>query len=229
MADAAARLVPGPGETVAGPYRAMRFDRWLDGLAELAGTYAGRPRIIAVDGRGGAGKSALTRRITDAVDGAAVVHTDDLAWHYSIFGWDELLLDRFLLPLRRGEAVDVRPPGWDTHGRPGSVVVPAGCSTVVVEGTGALRDTTASAYDASVWVQSDYRAASSRAIDRDVELGVNGDRVAATRFWDHWQLEEIPFYREQRPWDRADTVVAGTDVIALGPDEIAVARPPRNR
>ena len=214
---------------MAGPYRAMRFDRWLGELIGLAGTYAGRPRIIAVDGRGGAGKSALTRRITDAVDDAAVVHTDDLAWHYSIFGWDELLVERILLPLRRGEAVDMRPSGWDTHGRPGSVAVPAGCSTVVVEGTGALRATPAWASPGWVGVPSDSPPARARGLDRDVELGVNGDRAAATRFWDDWQLEEIPFYLEQRPWDRADTVVAGTDVIAVGPDEIAVGRPPRNR
>ncbi len=115
----AVRLVPGPGETVAGPYRPMRFDRWSDDLLELAGTYAVRPRIIAIDGRGGAGKSVLTQRIADAVEATAVVHTDDLAWHYSMFGWGELLVERFLLPLRHGEAVDVRPPGWATRGRRG--------------------------------------------------------------------------------------------------------------
>lgn len=218
------RLVAGPGEDV-GTYRSIGFGSWLGELIAYAGHPAGRPRIIAIDGRGGAGKSSLTRRIADVLPETAVVHTDDLAWNFSIFGWGEFLTERILLPLRNGEPVDVQPPGWAPHGRTGSVTVPV-CETVLVEGTGSFRLENADLYDASVWVQSDFDEAKRRALDRDVEQGVNGDREAATRFWDEWMLEEIPFYLGQRPWDRADTVVAGTDVVPLESGDLAVSRMP---
>jgi hypothetical protein len=36
---------------------------------------------------------------------------------------------------------------------------------------------------------------------------------------------ELPFLDGQRPWERADVIVAGTPAIPLGPGELAVAGP----
>jgi hypothetical protein len=56
------------------------------------------------------GKTTLAGRLRDVVAGAAVVHTDDIAWWHSRFGWAGLLTDRVLLPARAGQPVRYRPP-----------------------------------------------------------------------------------------------------------------------
>jgi hypothetical protein len=85
---------------------------------------AGRPMIVAIDGCSNNGKTSLAARIRQAVPGSAVIHTGDIAWAHSRFGWDDLLIDGILVPVHRGEAVSYRPPRWAGHGREGSINVP---------------------------------------------------------------------------------------------------------
>ena len=127
-----------PEEPAAGPWRAARLAVVIGALTQLgtAGPGTARPVILAVDGRSNSGKTTLAARIGDAVAGSAVVHTDDIAWGHSRFGWADLLIDGILTPLRQGGAVAFRPPGWAGHGRTGCIQVPAGCRLVAVEGVG---------------------------------------------------------------------------------------------
>ena len=195
-------------------------------LAELvldagARESASRPRLVAVDGRSGSGKSTLAGQLRAAVPGAAVVHTDDVAWHHSFFDWAELLAQGVLEPLRRGESVSFRPPAWRERGRPGAIEVAAGCPLVLLEGVGAGRRELAGLLDAAVWVQADVARAEERGIARD-----GGDQ-AAIDFWHEWQAEELPFLADQRPWERAVAVVSGTPELPHDPHtEVVVAPPP---
>jgi hypothetical protein len=81
-----------PEEPAAGPWR-------VEPIADVVGTLLGRPpapdgrpMILAVDGRGSSGKTSLSRRLAGAVPGAAVVHTDDIAWWHAAFDWAGLAL-----------------------------------------------------------------------------------------------------------------------------------------
>jgi hypothetical protein len=211
------RIRPLAGEPAAGPWTArpiLDVCRALLGLA-TSRTVAQRPRVIAVDGRSGAGKSTFAARMAEVIGGVAVVHTDDIAWHHSFFGWVDLMRDGVLEPVRRGEAVAYRPPAWVERGRRGAVEVCAGCQVVVLEGVGAGRRELADLVDAVVWVQSDADDARTRGIARD------GGDVA---FWDEWEAEEVPFLDQHRPWERADVIVAGSPVLDHDPDyEVVVA------
>ena len=91
--------------------------------------------LVLVDGRSGAGKSTFAHRLAQVLD-AAVVHTDDIAWQHSRFGWSDVLLDGVVTPWRRGAVVSLRPPGWGPSDRPGTVTVPPS-PVLVVEGVGA--------------------------------------------------------------------------------------------
>src|SRR6202451_1210420 len=95
-----------------------------------------RPVVLAVDGRSNNGKTTLAARIAAAVPGSAVVHTEDIAWQHSRFGWADLLIGGILEPVHQGRAVSYRPPRWAEHGREGSIEVPAGCPLLVIEGDG---------------------------------------------------------------------------------------------
>ncbi|WP_197679191.1 uridine kinase family protein [Auraticoccus monumenti] len=182
-----------------------------------------RTAVVAVDGRSGAGKSTLTARLVAAVPGSAVVATDDVAWHSSMFGWAEDLRTSVVEPVLRGERVRHRPPGWVERGRPGAVTVEAGRSVLLVEGVGASQRVLADVLDAAVWVQSDVGAAFALGIERDVASGVNGDRDASVAFWHAWAVAEEPFLEADQPWQRADAVVAG---VPLARRDGLLWRPP---
>jgi hypothetical protein len=191
------------GEPDCGPWRAVPIADLVPAL--------GRPRVLAVDGRSGSGKTTLVERVVATVPGAAVVHTDDVAWYHDFFDWADLLADGVLGPWRSGAAAAYRPPTWDARGRPGAITVPSEAPMLVVEGVGAGRRALAPYIDALVWVQTDRSVATVRGLARD------GGDVA---FWDEWEARERPFLAADRPWERADLVVSGQDVrhdlVAVG-------------
>jgi hypothetical protein len=207
------------GEPRFGPWRVRRVD---DVLRDVFGDLPGGPVLLAVDGRSGSGKTTVAERIAARVPGAAVVHTDDVAWYHAMFDWAGLMADGVLAPLRRGEAVAYRPPPWDARGRPGAVTVPAGCPLVVVEGVGIGRHDLAGFFDALVWVQADRTLAWARGLARD------GGDPAQEAFWHEWEAEEQPFLARERPWERADVIVdgapelphdSGTEIVVSAADQ----------
>ena len=195
----------------------------LDLIRSAAPAPPSGPRVVAVDGRSAGGKSTVAARLHAAVPRSAVVHTDDVAWNHSFFGWADLLRTGVLEPVRRGEAVSYRPPAWLQHDRPGAVTVPAGLDLLVVEGVGAGQRQLGPVVDAVVWVQSDPVEAGRRGVARDVASGVNGDEEQTVAFWHEWAAQELPFLAEERPWERACVVVLGTPPPELPPEEVLLA------
>lgn len=194
---------PGPGEPYAGPFQPMAVEELL---AQL--TTGAAPRsstlLLAIDGRGGAGKSTLASWFATTRTDVAIVHVDDFSWNVSITDWHEELRHNVLEPVRRGDAVRYRPAAWVSHDRAGLIEVNADCRILILEGTGAIRPELADITDASVWIQTDITQARQRGIARDLAVREPGD---AERFWDKWQREEIPFLLRNRPWHHATHVV----------------------
>jgi hypothetical protein len=219
-----------PEEPEAGPWRAEPLSAVIEALPGPGPGRAGlgRPVVLAVDGRSNAGKTTLAGRICRAVPGSAVVHTDDIAWEHSRFGWADLLIGGILVPVRQGRAVSYRPPRWAEHGREGSIEVPAGGPLLIVEGDGAGRREVAHLIDALIWVQSGQREAGRRAVARAAHPGAadlaNAAADGSPLDEDGWMAEELPFNTAQRTWERADLIVCGTPEIPCDPvTEIVVA------
>lgn len=170
-------------------------------LIDLAG--AARPAVIAVDGHSSSGKSTLAGRLAEILPHAAVLHTDDVAWHHSVLGWGDLLVAGILEPVRAGRAVAYRPPAWDERGRPGAIEVPAGIAYLVVEGVGVSRHELAPQFDAVCYVATDLVVRAAR----------DAVRVAAGEIsrqgYENWMREENTHFAADRPWERADLVVPG--------------------
>ncbi|MHA6629943.1 uridine kinase family protein [Pseudonocardia sichuanensis] len=196
------------GEPVAGPWRAVPVAQVLDLL--------GRPRVLAVDGRSGGGKTTVAHRLAAAVAGATVLHTDDVAWYHAFFDWAELIRDGVLVPLQAGHDVRFRPPAWDERGREGAITACAASPLVVVEGVGIGRRELADHVDALLWVQTDADEARRRGLVRD--------GADAAGFWAEWQAAEDPFQAVNRPWERAGLVVSGAPQVPHDPHrELVVA------
>jgi hypothetical protein len=209
-----------PGETEAAGWRVVSVLDAVRQLREASPDVAGRPRVIAIDGRGGAGKTTLAERLRAAVPNSAVVHTDDIAWNYAYFDWAAVLVENVLQPVHRGEAVDFRPEAWSTHDRPGSITIPAGADIIWVEGTGVIRGELVAWLDASVWMQGDLDEQERLLAARDGDSPEQLEHVA------NWLLEELPFMRREQPWAQATMTVAGPPHIDHDPDtELVVALP----
>ena len=186
------------------------------------GRGVGRPLVLAVDGRSSSGKTTLAARLQDVVEGSAVVHTDDIAWWHSRFGWAGLLADGILTPARAGRPVPCRPPRWDERQRPGAIEVPADCPLLIIEGVGAARRETAHLADAAIWVQADERETERRNLARAGQPG----GPPTVRHLRDWMAEEMPFLASQRPWESAGLIVCGTPQIPFAHATQLVVAPP---
>jgi len=219
-----------PEEPEAGPWRVELLRTVADMVTRQGPAHgeSGRPAVLAVDGRSNNGKTTVAARIGEMVPGAVVIHTDDVAWEHSRFGWTDLLIDGILLPAHHGRAVSYRPPRWNEHGREGSIEVPAGCPLLIVEGDGAGRREVSHLIDTLIWVQADEREAARRSAARAANppaADLANQAADGTPFdEDGWMAEEIPFNAAQRTWERADIIVCGTPEIPHDPAiEIVIA------
>jgi hypothetical protein len=190
----------------------------------------GHSAVLAIDGRSNSGKTTLAARIREMVPGSVVIHTDDIAWEHSRFGWADLLIDGILIPVHHSQAVSYRPPRWDEHGREGSIEVPADCPLLIIEGDGAGRREAAHLIDTLIWVQTDEREAGRRSVTRVANppaADLTNMAVDGAPFDEKgWMAGEIPFNASQRTWERADIIVCGTPEIPYDPGSEIVIAPP---
>lgn len=179
----------------------VRTPQLLDRVVELAATEPRRPLFIGIDGRGGAGKSTLARRIADRVPRSVIIALDDFA-RPERPGWDCDRLERQVLePLRSGRPGRYQRWDWDRDESAEWHAVPVD-SVVIVEGVSSTREEVRLEWDLTVWVETPRVLRLRRGIERD------GEHMRA-QWTSVWMPQEDAYVREQRPHLRVDLVVAG--------------------
>lgn len=159
--------------------------------------------VVAVDGHSGCGKTTVAAALASGIAGATVIHTDDIAWHHSFFGWHHLLIEHLLEPFHDGLLpISYTPRAWTERGRLGCIAIPAATTTVIVEGVGAAATESRRLLDAVVWVHASEQVGRDRVIARGVD---------SQEFIDDWMSQENAFLADQRPWEQAALWVAGDD------------------
>ncbi|MGH3164862.1 MAG: hypothetical protein ACRDN0_03080, partial [Trebonia sp.] len=95
-----------PEEPEAGPWRVELLSNIVDAVTRRGPdrSSSGRPAVLAVDGRSNNGKTTVAALIGGMVPGSVVIHTDDIAWEHSRFGWADLLIDGIVAPAHQGRA-----------------------------------------------------------------------------------------------------------------------------
>src|SRR6202049_1505357 len=159
-------------------------------------------RIVAIDGRGGAGKAPRARRLGAALDGAPIVPTDDFASWDDQFGWWPRLLEQVITPLARGEIARYQRFDWNTRQLAEWIVIPHRPATVIIEGVAAMRREFDRYLAYRIWVDTPREVRLRRGLERDGE--------AMRSQWDRWMTAEAGYVASHRPMDRADAVFPGT-------------------
>jgi uridine kinase len=162
---------------------------------------AGRTRVVAIDGRSGAGKTSLAALLAAELR-APVVALEDL---YG--GWDGLehgiglLVSAVLAPVAAGRAAWVPRYDWaaGSWAEPWLLEPPA---VLIVEGVGAGARPAAAYESALIWLEAAAPARRQRALDRD------GETFAP--HWDRWAAQEDAMLARERTPERAGLVIAGT-------------------
>jgi uridine kinase len=158
----------------------------------------GGTRVVAIDGRSGAGKTSLASALRDRLH-APVVSLEDL---YG--GWDglehgiDLLVSEVLEPLAAGEAARVPKYDWvaGKWAAPSAIEPP---DILIVEGVGAGARRASERVSVLVWLELPASARKKRALDRDGE--------AFAPYWDQWAAQEdLMLARDHTP-DRADIII----------------------
>jgi uridine kinase len=176
-----------------------------EAIAE-AGRVAGaqrRPLFIGVDGRAGSGKSTLADAIAAAIPDAVVVHVDDFAgplvpeWDWPRFRREVLepLLDGRPSRYQRWEWNRDEPADWHEI---------SANSTVVVEGVSCTRSEVAAPWALQIWVDAPRDVRLARAVERDGE-------EMLPHWLDVWIPSEEAYIARERPEDRVDLLVSGTE------------------
>jgi uridine kinase len=158
-------------------------------------------KIVAIDGPGGAGKSALAARLARELGSAQVLHTDDFASWDNPLNWWPRLIDEALEPLSRNQPARFKRTDWENKGREQwAEIEPA--EFVILEGVSASREAFQPFVTYSIWVETPRELRLRRGLERDGE--------GARAQWEKWMAQEDEYIRRERPQERADVVVRCT-------------------
>ena len=168
-------------------------------------------RLVAIDGRGGAGKSTIARQLRDRLSDARVIGVDDFWLPKSVrpererviaepgcdYDWQRLR-DQVIVLLSEDRPARYQRYDWETDALQEWHDVAVG-GTVIVEGVFSTRKELASLYDLRIWVDLDEEVCLARGIARD---GGQHDEL--------WREEWMPAYRS---YMEQDDPLARSDVI----------------
>lgn len=163
---------------------------------------AGSVRIVGIDGCGGAGKTTFATRLSNALDGAPVIHTDDFASHEVPIEWWPRMLQLVIEPLLRGEPASYRPYDWNARRFADDAIMTEPHDVVLIEGVGATRKAWRDKLASRIWVDCPRDLRLARGIERDGE--------ELRDFWLEWMRAEDDYVAAEHPYAHADVIVDGT-------------------
>ncbi|WNM33914.1 hypothetical protein RKE30_27855 [Streptomyces sp. Li-HN-5-11] len=184
----------------------------------------GPVRLVGVDGHAGSGKSTFAGELALALDGAPVLHLDDVASHEELFAWDERLLSEVIAPLADGTTAYYRPYDWRAR-RFGPVRALPRAPVLLIEGVGAGRRALRPHLAHLLWMELPREDAWARGQSRDGE--------EQREFWAGWVEAERRHFAEDPSRPFADLLVRqlaeGYEVLSgpaatAGADQIVTHR-----
>ena len=147
----------------------IKYQDLLTKLKEIDNTF---PRVFAIDGVAGAGKTTLASKLQSDIHGSQVVHMYDL---YS--GWRDPLsqeltvrvFNEILNPFLKGTEVIYRKFNWHQNVFDETIKI-ASTKTLILEGVGSGQSAFRNMLSRIIWVEFDAESGFERVIARDGEV-----------------------------------------------------------
>ncbi|MGL4173387.1 MAG: hypothetical protein ACRCTR_04845 [Actinomycetota bacterium] len=162
----------------------------------LATPRCGFSRVVAIDGRSGAGKTTLAAALSTELSNAPVLAMDEI---YP--GWDglsagaQMLVEDVLTPLAHGHDGRWRTHDWQAN-RPGPTRVVTPSPVLIIEGCGAGNKAATPYLSLLVWVDCPDHLRRQRALARD------GSSYGP--HWRRWADQEEHYAQRDKTAERAD-------------------------
>ena len=173
-----------------------------------------RPKVknttfIAIDGRGGAGKSTLAKWLSGKLS-ASIVRTDDFASWENQFDWWPLVIELVFEPIKTGATTLDYPRSkwWPTHHPEPAVAQPV-TPVMILEGVSSSRRELRNCISLSIFVDAPKELCWKRGLERDANKGIAIDEL--NRMWARWVQEEDEYMKRDHPEEHADILIDGTN------------------
>lgn len=163
--------------------------------------------MIAMEGLGGSGKSALARELALVLGNSYVVSIDDFIVKEKLAepSWDEGGFDRIRLaeqvlkPLNHGVEASYQKLIWQEDRLSEPTRIPD-VDYLIVEGISAYHPDIARYYDFKIWVDTPAEIASKRGHARD---GSNEN----AKYWELWKKNDLDYVKKYQPDQQADFTI----------------------
>ena len=176
------------------------------------------PKIIAISGFGGSGKSSFSKELGTAI-GASVVGIDSFqknATTVAFSFWETMDFPRLerevLIPFTKHEAhVEYKNFKWSGNDTDEMITITSS-DALIVEGVGLFRPELIKYFDLTVWIDCPLDEAEARGMKRDREVHHNEHDE---RWYKIWRENDIQYFENMKPKEVADIVLDNSNKRAI--------------
>lgn len=161
----------------------------------------GECKVIAIDGPAGAGKTTMATALSEKLDGAPIVHMDDLyrGWENSLTpALTSLLKDQILTPISQGKSAGYLPWNWSSS-RPDAMVQIPRSRFLILEGVGSAQRIVRQFATTLIWIDIDPQIGLERVLERDRNRV--SDQVEFSRQMQLWQGRQALHFSHENTFD----------------------------
>jgi glycine/serine hydroxymethyltransferase/uridine kinase len=169
-----------------------------------------KPFIIAIDGRGGSGKSSSAQKISQNFK-TQIIKTDDFITFFKSeitskdYYWDKNRFEQdVLLPLKNGQNFKYNICRWKT----GEIVredqINQNNEIIIIEGLHALHQDLLHFYDLKIWVDTPLETSLERGKIRDLQKG----KENIDELWNIFTPVQEEYILQYKPQENADIVIS---------------------
>lgn len=169
----------------------------------------GNTLFIAIDGRGGSGKTTLAALLMKKLN-AQLIQTDDFASWDNPYDWSQLLIERVFEPIKNGAKTLNYPRSkwWENH-QPEPVVDQAVTDIMILEGVSSLRKEFRDYISIGIFVNTPREICLQRGIERDINNDTGKTEAEIAAMWEKWAADEDEYTNRDKPQEYADIVIDG--------------------